>query len=206
MAEATALAKELNDRHALAGTLHFAAILGHLERNPSEVERLVSDLIELSKRHNFALWLAGAEILGGWARSASGNTAESIARIEDGIRDYRASGTMLRMPHYLALKAEALYLADRNSEALEAIAQAEAVVERFEERGSSAELCRLRGVLLAALDAEETQIEASFCKAISIAREQKSISLEKRAEGSHAEYRRQKASATTGRGFRLSLC
>ena len=145
-------------------------------------------------------------IFGGWARSASGNTAESIARIEDGIRDYRASGTMLRMPHYLALKAEALYLADRNSEALEAIAQAEAVVERFEERGSSAELCRLRGVLLAALDAEETQIEASFCKAISIAREQKSISLEKRAEGSHAEYRRQKASATTGRGFRLSLC
>ena len=206
MAEATALAKELNDRHALAGTLHFAAILGHLERNPAEVERLVSDLIELSTRHNFALWLAGAEILGGWARSASGNTAESIARIEDGIRDYRASGTMLRMPHYLALKAEALYLADRNSEALEAIAQAEAVVERFEERGSSAELCRLRGVLLAALDAEETQIEASFCKAISIAREQKSISLEKRAEGSHAEYRRQKASATTGRGFRLSLC
>ena len=206
MAEATALAKELDDRHALAGTLHFAAILGHLERNPPEVERLVSDLIELSTRHNFALWLAGAEILGGWARSASGNTAESIARIEDGIRDYRASGTMLRMPHYLALKAEALHLADRNSEALEAIAEAEAVVERFEERGSSAELCRLRGVLLAALDAEETQIEASFCEAISIAREQKSVSLEKRAEGSHAEYRRLKANATGGRGFRLPLC
>ena len=103
MSEATALEKELADRQALAGTLHSRRT-GHLERNPAEVERLVSNLIELSTRHNFALWLAGAEILGGWARSASGRVAEGIARIGDGIRDYRASGTMLRMPHYLALK------------------------------------------------------------------------------------------------------
>jgi hypothetical protein len=34
MAEATALAKGFSDKQALAGTLHFAAILGHLERNP----------------------------------------------------------------------------------------------------------------------------------------------------------------------------
>ena len=198
--------KSLNDRHALAGTLHFAAILGHLERNPTEVERLVSDLIELSTHHNFALWLAGAEILGGWARSASGRIAEGIARIGDGIRDYRASGTMLRMPHYLALKAEALHLADRTSEALEAIAEAEKVVETSEERQYCAELQRLRGVFLTAMSAEETQIEASFCEALRIAREQKSVSLEKRAEGSYAEYRRRKASATGGGGFRLPLC
>ena len=193
MSEATALANELDDRHALAGTLHFAAILGHLERNPAEVERLVSDLIELSTRHNFALWLAGAEILGGWARSASGRVAEGIARIGDGIRDYRASGTMLRMPHYLALKAEALHLAGRTSEALETIGEAEKVVERFEERGSSAELYRLRGVFLTRLGADEAQIEGAFCEAIRTAKEQKSISLTKRAEATYAEYRCQKA-------------
>ena len=34
-------------------------ILAHFERNPAEVERLASDLIELSTRHNFAHWLAG---------------------------------------------------------------------------------------------------------------------------------------------------
>jgi hypothetical protein len=42
---------------------------------------------------------------------------------------------------------------------------------------------RLRGVFPAALGAGEAQIEASFCEAIRIAREQKSIFLEKRAEG-----------------------
>jgi hypothetical protein len=44
----------------------------------------------------------------------------------------------------------------------------------------------------AAMGADETQIEASFCAAIRTAKEQKSISLEKRAEATHAEYRRQK--------------
>ena len=205
MAEAISLAKELNDSHALAGALHFAAILRHLERNTAEVECLVSELIELSTRYNFALWLAGGKIFGGWARSVSGNTAEGIAWIEDGIREYRAAGSMLRMPYYLALKAEALYLANHTPEALERIQEAEGVVERFEERGSCAELHRLRGVFLATLGADETQIEASFCAAISTARQQKSISLAKRAEATYAEYRRQKTSALGGQGFRLPL-
>jgi hypothetical protein len=99
---------------------------------------------------------------------------------------------MLRMPHYLALKAEALHLAGRTSEALEAIAEAEKVVERFEERGSSAELCRLRGVFLTRLGADEAQIEGAFCEAIRTAKEQKSISWTKRAEATYAEYRCQK--------------
>jgi hypothetical protein len=52
-----------------------------------------------------------------------------------------------------------------------------ALAERFEQRYFSAELHCLRGVFLAAMPAEEIQIEASFCEAIRIAREQKSISL-----------------------------
>ena len=39
--------------------------------------------------------------------------------------------------------------------------EAEAEAERFEERGWSAELQRLRGVFLAAVGADETQVEAS---------------------------------------------
>jgi hypothetical protein len=77
-----------------------------------------------------------------------------------------------------------LHAADRVSEALEAIAEAEAWVERSEERWWCAELQRLSGVFLAAIGGDETQIEASFCAAIRTAKEQKSISLEKRAEAS----------------------
>jgi len=79
------------------------------------------------------------------------------------------------------------------------------MAERSEERWWCAELHRLRGVFLAALGSDETQIEASFQAAISTAKEQKSVSLEKRAEGTYAEYRRQKASGSGGREFRLPL-
>jgi serine/threonine protein kinase len=205
MAEAISLARELKNMQELAQALWHAGWLAHFERNPAEVERLASDLCELSTRLNFEPFLQRAAVLRGWARSASGNTADGISLIEDGIRDYRATGSMLDMPFLLALKAEAFHLADRTGEALEAIREAEAVVERFENRYWCPELHRLKGVLLAAIGADETQIEASFCGAIRIAKEQKSISLEKRAEGTCAEYRRQKASLSGGRGFRLPL-
>jgi hypothetical protein len=204
--EAISLARKLNDMHALALALNWAAKLGNCERNPVEVDRLASELIELSTRYNFVYWLIIGAIWRGWARSASGDTAEVIPWIEQRIRDYRATGSMLRMPYFLALKAEALYFADRTSEALEAITEAEGAVERSEERWWCAELHRLRGVFLTAVGADGSQIEASFCAAIKIAKEQKSVSLAKRAEATYTEYRRQKASASEGRGFRLSLC
>jgi predicted ATPase len=205
MDEGISIAKELKDTNALVLALIFAAGLAHLERDSAEVDRLASDLIELSTRHNFVSCLAQGTIYRAWARSASGNTAQGIPWIEQGIRDLRASGTGLDLPGHLARKAEALHLADRTSEALKAINEALAIAERFEHGYCSAELHRLRGVFLATLGADETQIEASFCEAIRIAKEQKSVSLEKRARATYAEYARQKASGSGGSGFRLSV-
>ena len=205
MAEAIELAKELNDMHGLAVALYFAGSLSQFEGSSLEVEHLASDLIELTTHQNFALWLPGGVVLRGWARSTSGELAKGIAWIEDGIRDYRVTGSTLFVPYWLALKAEALHLADRTSEALQVINEAEALVERFEGRWWSSELHRLRGVFLATIGADKTQIETSFRAAVEIANEQKSVSLEKRAEATYAEYRRQKASGSGGHGFRLPL-
>jgi len=206
IAEAVSLAKELNDMSSLAFALYFAGILARFEHNPAEVERFASELVEMSTRYNFAFWLPGANVLRGWARSVSGETAEGISWIEQGVEDYRATGSIAGLPMWLALKAEVLYLANRTPEALEATREAEALAERFEVGWWYAELRRLRAVFLAALGADETEIEALFCAAIKIAREQKAISVEKLAEASYAGYRRQKAGAPGVQCFRLSLC
>jgi adenylate cyclase len=206
MAEAIPLAKELNDMPALAVALFFATHLAHFEGDSAEVERLALDLIELSTRQNFVIWLPIGAVFRGWARSISSDANEGISWIERGIGDYRATGSIVNGSYFLALKAEALHLSNRTAEALEAISEAEALVERSEERFWCAELHRLRGVFLAALGVDETQIEASLCAAVRTAREQKSVSLAKRAEATYAEYRRQKTSAGGGRGFRLPLC
>jgi predicted ATPase len=169
------------------------------------VERRALQVIDLSTRQAFAGWRRAALILRGWARSASGETAEGVAWIENGIRDIRSTRSTLNMPYYLALKAEALHLADRIPEAFEAVSEAQAIIEQSEDRSWSADLSRLRGVFLTAMGADEAQIDASFCAAISTAREQKSISLAKRAEETYAEYRRQKPRTSEGHGFQLPL-
>src|SRR5258707_5722236 len=192
MADAVKLAKELKDIPSLANALFNLAVLAYFERNASEAERLASEVIELANHNNLRFWLAIGPILHGWARSALGDTADGISCIEDGIRDYRAPGQTLGMPYFLGLKAEALYFADRTSEALETIVEAEAFAQRSEARSWCAELYRLRGVFLAAIGGDEMQIESSFRAAISTARQQKSISLEKRTEASFAEYRNRK--------------
>jgi TolB-like protein len=196
MAEAISLAKELNDMHGLAQALSVAGFFSYCERNPIEADRLASDVIELSTRHNFAFFRPGAAILRGWARSALGDTNQGILWMEHGIADFRPNGEMIDVPFWLGLKAEALHLALRTSEAFEALLEAETVVERSEERYWCAELHRLRGVFLAAIGAEETLIEDSFRAAIRTAKQQKSISLTARAETSYAEYRRQRGAAS----------
>jgi hypothetical protein len=65
MAEAIALAKELNDMAALGLALYWAGLLAHFEGNPAEVDRLALDLIELCTRQSFASWLPGGIVLRG---------------------------------------------------------------------------------------------------------------------------------------------
>jgi tetratricopeptide (TPR) repeat protein len=206
VAEAISLAKETNDMHGLVVALWHAAVFAYYEGNPAEVERLASKSIELSTRHHFAHWLPQGEVLRGWVRSTSGDITAGISWIMEAIEHFRATGALRGLPFFLALKAEALQLANRTSEALETVREAEGLVERFEERLWRADLHRLCGVFLAAMGADEAQIETSFREAVRTAKEQKSISLEKRAEATYAEYRRQKASGLGGRGFRLPLC
>lgn len=61
-------------------TLYIGDCIASLERIPAEVERLASDLIELSTRYNFAFWLPGANVLRGWARNATGDKVEGAVR------------------------------------------------------------------------------------------------------------------------------
>ena len=79
--EAMSLAKQLKDMWALAQALSWAAGLGCVKGNPTEVDRLASELIELSTHHNFAHWLRDRSSLPRLARSASGETVEGLTLI-----------------------------------------------------------------------------------------------------------------------------
>jgi predicted ATPase len=65
---------------------------------------------------------------------------------------------------------------------LQALAEAHTLVEQHEERGSEAEVCRLRGVLLLQQQgAPQAEAEAWLQRALDVARRQEAKSLELRA-------------------------
>ena len=55
-------------------------------------------------RQNFPHWQSGGEVLRGWARSISGDTVEGISWIEEGIENYRATGSMWTVPYFSSTK------------------------------------------------------------------------------------------------------
>jgi predicted ATPase len=192
MARAISLARELNDMYALAVALFHAQFAAHFEADVAEVERLALELIELCTRQHFDQWRAAGKVFAGWARSACGNPAEGIALIQEGLGEWKAPGSTLVVPYWLALKAEALHSAGRLNEARDAVQEAEALAKASGELWWLAELYRLQGVFLSGLKQTQDEIEQAFSKAISTAKQQKSISLAKRAEATYAEYCRPK--------------
>ena len=205
MSEAVSLAEELNDSYTLAVALCEAADLAHYARDPIQAERYAIRLIELTTRYDFAFLLAVGKVLHGWARSVLGDWEGGLAKIDDGLREYEATGTVVNLSHLVTLKSEALYEADRAAEALETLRKAAELVKRCEERWWYAELYRLRGVFLAALGAPEKKVEAAFDAAMRTARGQSSVSLARRAESTFSTYRWRKRKASTRHPIRLAL-
>ena len=153
-----------------------------MERNPAEVGPLDVGFGRTVNASQFCVFPDGWSYFTAVGRAALPVTPLKVS--VDRAGNKRLSGNRFGAgPAILpVIEAEAFLLADRTSEALEAINDAQALAERFEHRivlagTAPAPRCVSRG-----FGCRRDQIEASFCKAIKIAKEQKSVSLEKRAE------------------------
>lgn len=92
--------------------------------------------------------------------------------------------------YLLGLLAHVHRKAGHHAEAMAAVDDGLALAESSGERVYSAELCRLRGELLAApAHADRREAEAAFRAAIEIARQQGATALERKGEASLARCR-----------------
>ncbi|MCY1346598.1 TOMM system kinase/cyclase fusion protein [compost metagenome] len=186
--EMLALAQTLSHPPDSANALLFAAEL-HLYRGETQPMReLAEALVALATEHGFPLWLAHGTILLGWALVGHGRAAEGIEKLQQGLSAYRAMGAGLWRTHFLALLAEAYGKARQAEPGLQTLAEALAVAHRTQERLYEAELYRLKGELTllqpscaGEAGAGPDKAEASFQRAIAIARRQGARSLELRA-------------------------
>jgi len=141
----------------------------------------------LSTEQGFAYWLAMGTILRGWALAEQDQGVAEVAQMRQGLAAWRATGTELRRPYYLALLAEVCGKAGQAEAGLAALTDALTVVDNTGERFYEAELYRLKGelTLQSRVQGPKSQIvqdaEGYFMKAIETARRQQARSLELRA-------------------------
>jgi predicted ATPase len=102
----------------------------------------------LATEQEFPYFLTTGMMVRGWALAAQGQVEEGIARMQQGLTAWRATGAELGRSHYLALLAEAYGKAGQIDEGLNIVAEALVLVDNTGECVYEAELYRLKGELL----------------------------------------------------------
>jgi class 3 adenylate cyclase/predicted ATPase len=190
--EALTLARELAHPASLATALFFAAMVHMFRREGQHAYEQAEAALGLAREHGFALRVAQAMILRGWALTAQGQGEDGLAQLRQGLAALRATGS--EPGGYLILLAAAYGRAGQREEGLRVAEEAFAISRR------NAALYRLKGELLLRRSAEHyAEAENCFRQALEIARRQGAKSLELRAamslsrlwqrQGKHTEAR-----------------
>jgi predicted ATPase len=167
----------------------FSAILLSLVGDIAALDRQANALASAAIEQGFPLYGAQGAIFLGWAKVKQGDVSEGMSLLRSGSGAYRATGSQVWMPHYLALLATASEIAGQKEEAAALLHDALHSVERTGERWFEAELNRHKGEVLLRQGHCEVA-EELFRKAMSIAQEQQARLWELRAAVSLARLRR----------------
>jgi predicted ATPase len=185
--EAVTLAHQLAHPFSLTVALGEAAMFHQCRREgPATQERADATLV-LATAQGFLHWRARGAVLRGWALAQQGQAQEGLAQITQGLRDYRATGAQLALPHYLALLAEAYGIMGHPDAGMKVLNEALGLMDHTGVRLWEAELYRLKGALLVQQSAATHREAATYFQhAMAIAQNQQAKSWELRAATSLA--------------------
>jgi adenylate cyclase len=164
-----------------AVALHFAAMLHQMRRDAERVRACTDQSCAIAAEHGFSFWLAGGNVLGGWAEAASGHAEPGLERLRDGLRNWAATDSVTYQTYYLGLLAEVLNGQDRPGDALTILDEALALARQTDEGLYEAELHRLRGEAVLRAHARVASAETDFRSALELARRRDARALQLRA-------------------------
>jgi predicted ATPase len=166
-----------------AGAKVRAAHVYQLRRDPTQTLHWATAAAALAEEHGYLYASSFARALKGWALSMSGQPADGMVLMQEGIALLNHIGANMDRPYLLALLSEICAANGQVPEALALVAEALAQVRGSRTYFYEAELYRLRGVLVlqAGGRAAEDEAEANFRQALGIAKRQKARALELRA-------------------------
>ena len=156
-------------------------------RAPAELDTYIDHDLAICDEQGFGFMGHVIRTLRGARLAQNGHAEAGINDLKEGIAVHFSLGARFAVPVYLEFLAEAYLSVGENALGLAAIEQGLAISSNGGERRVDAELHRLRGELLLAMQPEHAQAaEASFLEALRIARDQEGKSFELRTAASLA--------------------
>jgi predicted ATPase len=180
--EALRHARQSAHVHTLAYALVVVGVTAISGQWAAEVEELANEVVALANERGFAFFLGWGLVLQGWVMAQRGHRTPAVERVREGLKATEATGAQNYRPILLGLLAEALAVAGEIGEGLAVLAEALAMAETSGQKGTDAELHRLRGGLLRrSPNSDLTECEACFRTALAVARQQGTRGFELRA-------------------------
>lgn len=166
-----------------AQVLGMVALLHHMLRDAEACAATTTRLRDLAVAQHLPYWLALADALKGWCMLEVGQCGQALELITGSIQRYHRTGALLGESWLQLLRSECLQQLGQWELASNAIAAAEQHALRTGERYYSAEIERVKGVLVARRDGtgDGHGADGHFIAALRIAREQGALSLQLRA-------------------------
>jgi len=164
-----ATVEALGSPFLLGMTLLFEIALWRELRDVDRVAGVAERLLGLAREQEFALLHALAHCGQGWVACQRGDLAGGAAQIQAGLDLHWATGARLPRRYWLSYLIEAHLVAGRSTEGLAVAGEALAPLETGLEVYFEPELLRLQGELLR-LSGDALAAEATFAKALGIAR------------------------------------
>lgn len=190
LAAGFALARHAGHPFGEAQMLWLEALIALDDGDLDRVDRSTYELNAICADYEFPLWLAGGQILRGGLLASRGQSDEGSLLIDQGLAAWRESGTLLTLPHALAVAARVQLQGARIDQAKLLLDEALAVMRITGELWYEPELHRLSGEMTLQMPgsgtAQTALAQASFERAITLSRTQNARLFEVRSSASLA--------------------
>jgi tetratricopeptide (TPR) repeat protein len=141
--------QSLGGLHTVNYSMCYLAATRYFRRDSREAQRTATESLELAREQGFATWVGISQMIRGDSLVSSGECDEGLQEIRRGIEAYSAIDAIAYQPFGMSILAKGLITAGQPDDALDALDQALAMIERTGERFYLAELLRLKGEALA---------------------------------------------------------
>ncbi len=187
--DAVQWARSLKGHYAVVFSVGFVAWIHLFRGELTLAEAFVDEQFEIASEQGLPFWNTWSSCLKGLILARQGHYATGLARMSESLNEYRATGALIGLAHFMTELAEACLTAGDFSHGLRTIEEARAICAATGNRYHAADCHRVKGeLLIGSAPDDRGEAKRSLLHALDVARKQGARALELRALTSLASH------------------